>query len=357
MSRPLAGPRPDEVPAEDLRLLTGRVESALGDLLADQLARWSEVDRRAAVPVQAVADLVAAGGKRLRPVFCLAGFLAGGGRPEDGEYAVRAATALELLHASALIHDDVMDEADERRGLPTVRTQHSSIHRAMRWQGDPDRYGESVAILAGDLAWVYADHLMADLPAAVRQEWYDLRTELVAGQMLDVSAATELRPDVQLASKVAVLKSGRYTVLRPLRLGAALAGRADLHRPFQVYGEALGEAFQLRDDLIDVFGDRSLSGKPGQQDLRRPKMTLLLSIAVQQDERIRDLARVGQVEALVARLESSGARDLVEARIDRLLAEAHAAVATANLTSPWREHLAALATVIARPREELSTPS
>ncbi len=325
--------------------MLSQVEDLLAGLLSDQLARWAGIDDRAAVPVREVARLIAAGGKRLRPRFCLAGYLAAGGRPDQAP--VRAAAALELLHAAALIHDDVMDESEERRARPTVHTAQTRIHRARRWQGGAARYGESVAILAGDLAWVYADQLMADLPAAAKAEWFELRTELVAGQMLDLAAAAEGVPDPRLARVVADLKSGRYTIMRPLLLGAALADRPDLAAPFEAYGAALGEAFQLRDDLIDAFGDSSLSGKPARQDFGNARMTLLLSAAMQHDERIGELVRSGDPAELGERLAATGAQAAVEERIGGLVREARNAVRTADLDPSWQRELAGYAVEIA----------
>ncbi|MFB7947253.1 polyprenyl synthetase family protein [Kitasatospora phosalacinea] len=187
---------------------------------------------------------------------------------------------------------------------------------------------------------MYADHLTAELPDAAGRQWFELRTELVAGQVLYLAGATEPVPDVQRARRVAVLKSGRYTVLRPLLLGAAPAGSEAPVGPFQVYGEALGEAFQLRDDLIDAFGDRSAGGKPGGQDLRRARMTLLLSIAVQEDEEIRRLVRDGRTADLSERLAASGARAAVEARITALADRARAAVSTPAVAPAWQRELA-----------------
>ncbi|MEU3465661.1 polyprenyl synthetase family protein [Streptomyces sp. NPDC006733] len=328
-----------------LEVLLRRVEDRLRSFLVEQTTYWDALDGRAAVPVRAVADLIDAGGKRLRPRLCLTGYLAAGGEP--AELPVQAAAALELLHASALIHDDVMDEADERRARATVHARYRRLHRARGWQGDAGRYGESVAILAGDLAWVYADHFMADLPDWAKDEWFELRTELVVGQMLDLAAAAELDPDPDLVRDIAALKSGRYTILRPLLLGAALAGRKDLVEPFWAYGTALGEAFQLRDDLIDAFGDRSASGKPSGQDTANGKMTLLLAVAMRQDERLRAPAQHGNTAELRARLAATSARAAVETRIDDLVEQALAALTAADVNEVWRRELARCARAVA----------
>ncbi|MFH9355502.1 polyprenyl synthetase family protein [Kitasatospora sp. NPDC017646] len=345
MPRPAARERRPE-PADGLRTMLRQVEDLLAGLLSDQLARWAGIDDRAAVPVREVARLIAAGGKRLRPRFCLAGYLAAGGRAAGrgaGAGSGGAGTAARRGPHPRRHHG----ESEERRARPTVHTAQTRIHRAHRWQGGAARYGESVAILAGDLAWVYADQLMADLPAAAKADWFELRTELVAGQMLDLSAAAEGVPDPRLARVVADLKSGRYTIMRPLLLGAALADRPDLATPFEAYGAALGEAFQLRDDLIDAFGDSSLSGKPARQDFGNARMTLLLSAAMQHDERIGELVRSGDPAELGERLAATGARAAVEERIGGLVREAQIAVRTADLDPPWQSELAGYAVEIA----------
>lgn len=184
---------------------------------------------------------------------------------------------------------------------------------------------------------------MAGTSRAVAQEWFDLKTELIAYQAMDVTAAAELRPDVGLARHIALVKSGRYTVLRPLALGALLAGRPDLAAAFQPYGESLGEAFQLRDDLIDAFGDGAVSGKPVRQDFGRGKMTLLLALAMRSDERIRGLVERGEVEALHERLSGTAVHARIETRIEHLVNQACASLTTAPLPPEWRRELTATA--------------
>ncbi|MHA4779445.1 polyprenyl synthetase family protein [Streptomyces sp. MSC1_001] len=326
---------------DDLGALLAQVESGLRAFLSQERFRWSRADGRGSEPALAVAELVGAGGKRLRPRFLLSGYLAAGGEP--GEAPVRAAMALELLHVSALIHDDVMDDADRRRTRPTVHARHAEIHRDREWFGEPRRYGESVAILAGDLAWAYADYLMAGTSPAVAREWFDLKSELIAGQAMDVTAAAELTPDAELARHIALVKSGRYTVHRPLALGALLAGRPDLAAAFQPYGEALGEAFQLRDDLIDAFGDGAVSGKPVRQDFGRGKMTLLLALAMRSDGRIRALVERGEAELLRERLSGTAVHARIEARIEQLVERACASLAAADLPPEWRRELTSTA--------------
>jgi len=330
------------------------VEERLRVFLAAERAQWSTVDDRAAVPVAAVEALAAAGGKRLRPAFCVTGFLAAGGDPADAR-VVEAGAALELLHTSALIHDDVLDASPLRRGRPTAHAHYAKVHAEAGWSGSADRFGENVAILAGDLALVYAERLMRGAGDRVVEEWEHLRAELMVGQYLDVAVAAERVADPELSRWVAVCKSGRYSIHRPLVLGATAAGRPELASAFQEYGQALGEAFQLRDDLIGAFGDSETSGKPTSLDLEQQKMTLLLALAVDRDERVRAHVADGvsadnaqaQGEALRALLLAAGVDAEVERRIDALVATAARAVEAAPIAPAWQRELTVMAGEVA----------
>lgn len=336
-------------PAQARDALLSRVEDRLRDLLATEASRWSAMDPRAAVPVEAVAVLVGAGGKRLRPAFCLNGFLAAGGDPAREPVAVDAAAALEMLHAFALLHDDVLDDSPLRRGEPTAHERHAAAHRAAGWAGEPRRFGEGVANLAGDLAHIYADRLVSALSPAAREIWHELRTEIIIGQHLDIRTAAERIADPEVSRWIAVCKSGRYTVHRPLTLGAAIADRLDLAPAFELYGAALGEAFQLRDDLIDAFGDSTLSGKPTGLDFAQQKMTLLVALAMPRDDRIsRLLAGQSAGGATLAQVITDlDVRGEVERRIDHLVERAQAAIAAAPLDPGWRDELARAAVKVA----------
>jgi geranylgeranyl diphosphate synthase type I len=338
-------PQPAIEPAQARDRLLSRVEDRLHGLLTAEASRWSAVDPRAAVPVEAITALVGAGGKRLRPAFCLSGFLAVGGVPAREALAVDAAAALEVLHAFALLHDDVLDDSPLRRGKPTAHERHAAAHRVAGWAGESRRFGEGVATLAGDLAHIYADELVSELPPAARTIWHELRTEIIIGQHLDIRVAAERIADPALSRWVAVCKSGRYTVHRPLALGAAVAGRPDLVSAFEEYGAALGEAFQLRDDLIDAFGDSAVSGKPTGLDFVQQKMTLMVALAMPNDARIPQLlASQGDDHAALAQiLDSLDARGEVERRIDSLVRQAQAAITAAPLAPGWGQELAQLA--------------
>ncbi|MYW18690.1 polyprenyl synthetase family protein [Streptomyces sp. SID2955] len=339
------------VDEESCAKLLDRVDRRIAELLSAEEARWSAVDARVAIPVAAVSELVASGGKRLRPLFCVTGYLAAGGTADE-DTVVDAAAALELLHAFALIHDDIMDNSPTRRGAPTVHAAYADLHARRSWAGESRRYGEGVAILAGDLALSYANRLAGRLTGPAAQVWHELVTEMIIGQQLDIALAAEVEPDPDLARWVAVCKSGRYTIQRPLALGAAIAGRPGLHTVFEAYGVAAGEAFQLRDDLLDAFGDATVTGKPTGLDLSEHKMTLLIALAAARDPRVARLVEDSRhaewdPAGLRAALLASGVRADVEERIDTLVAEARAALADAGLPRGWRLRLEELADMVA----------
>jgi geranylgeranyl diphosphate synthase type I len=330
-------------------VIMGRVEGRLRRFLAAERSRWTVADGWACAGIDAIDHLIAAGGKRIRPAFCVTGYLAGGGDPADPAI-VDAAAALELLHACALLHDDIMDDSALRRGLPTAHTRYTAEHAELGWQGESRRFGEAVAILAGDLALVYSEQLMPTTDRAARDIWDGMRSELIVGQLVDVVAAARFVPDPQLARWVAIRKSGRYSVERPLVLGATLAGAPDLVEAFEVYGLAVGEAFQLRDDLIDVSGDAAVTGKPTGLDLADFKMTLLLATAMEHDPTLRAAVLDGPPDDGGQRvrrlLVDTGALDDIEGRIDDLVDRAGVAITAAPLDPAWRAALTDLASQV-----------
>ncbi len=339
-----------------LSRIATRVDTRIAAVLHVELERWSAVDPDLAEPLAALRDLVGAGGKRLRPAFCHWAYVGAGGRPEDAA-VVDAGAALELLHTFALVHDDIMDGSATRRGTDTIHVQFEAGHALDGWRGEARRFGEGVAILVGDLAFVYADQLLAGAPAAAHQVFNELRLEVNVGQYLDLLGTARGRVNECTARRISRFKSGKYTVERPLHLGAALAGRLDdLAAPLSGYGLPLGEAFQLRDDLLGVFGDADVTGKPVGEDLREGKPTLLFAIAAKQASAA-DAAVLGRygapdldeddVAALQDVLLSSGAVETVEGNIDRLVAEAVHALDRADLADGAHQALVELAYYVA----------
>ncbi|MEW2443728.1 polyprenyl synthetase family protein [Micromonospora marina] len=342
---------PDATAASPRQLreeLVTLVEVRLHAFLRAERERHARETARGAELVDVVAHLMGAGGKRIRPSFCVSGHLAAGGDPED-ERVLAAAGALELLHTFALIHDDIMDGATRRRGASTVHHRHADVHRRLGWTGDARRHGENVAILAGDLALVYADQFIAPASPVVGPLWGLLRSELIVGQFTDIVAGAESAVDLDLARSIAVAKSGRYTIHRPLEMGAVIAGRPDLAPAFAAYGTAVGEAFQLRDDLMDVFGDSSVTGKPHGLDFRQHKMTLLIALAVERDPGVRDLLTTDPDDAsrLRRRFAETGVRVRMEKEIDRLVEQGCRALADAPLAGGWCEELTEMAHLVA----------
>lgn len=262
-----------------LERLARRVDERLALLFDGELTRWSEVDQALRLPLEDLKDFALRGGKRLRPAFCYWAFVGAGGDPADLG-VLDASAALELLHCFALIHDDVMDGSPLRRGEPAIHVKYRDDHRAEDRFGESRRFGDGVAVLIGDLAFVYADQLMESANLTARSIFTELRLEVNFGQYLDVFGTSTRSTDPEFARRISIYKSGKYTVERPLLLGAALAENME---PFasalSTYGMALGEAFQLRDDLLGIFGESEITGKPVGEDIREGKPTLIYALA------------------------------------------------------------------------------
>ena len=306
----------------------GEIEQLLHGFFADRLA---EAPAGIAGLYEPIADLVLRGGKRLRARFVLLGWRGAGAAQTPA--ALGAAAVVELLHACALIHDDVMDGSATRRGAPAVHRAFAALHRRADWHGSDAAFGMSAAITAGDLCLVWADRLLrtCGLPAAAvaraRPVYDDMRALTMHGQYLDLVTQASGEPSAATALEVARAKTAACTTTGPLRFGGALAGgSARLLAGYAAYGDALGVAFQLRDDLLGAFGDPAATGKPSGDDLRDGKRTVLLAEAVARlsPTEVRGLSTLlsqgtdDAVEQLRGLLISSGARDAVEERIDEL---------------------------------------
>ena len=335
-----------------LRDIATRVDNRLRTLLTEEEARWVDFDADLATPFAELARMVVGGGKRLRPVFTYWGFVGAGGSPTDPR-VIDAGAAFELLHAFALFHDDIMDGSVARRGATTTHESMQAEHRARRWSGDARRFGDGAAILIGDLSFVYADMLLSHLGPRGWQMWNELRVELNIGQYLDMlgSAQNERRPEK--AARICRYKSGKYTIERPLHLGALLADEATpLLEKYSAYGLPLGDAFQLRDDVLGAFGDSAVTGKPVGDDLReakpRPLMALAMSRATQSQREVLSRVGVGVLsDTDVARVQQAivdcGALAEMETTIERLTNEAIDAISAASIDAEVRAELVELA--------------
>lgn len=351
MSQPAAPP--------SLGAIAARVEARLREFLEPEHARWAAFDADLAEPMAEIGRLVLVGGKRLRPAFCHWGFAAAGGDPADPMVA-NAGAAFELMHAFALFHDDVMDDAASRRGNTTTHTMFAQHHRHGEWAGEARRFGEGVAILVGDLAFVYSDMLMADAGREAWAIWNELRIELNVGQVLDIMGSVRNERSRRKAEQICRYKSGKYTIERPLHLGAVMAApdRAEELLPaLSAYGLPLGDAFQMRDDVMGAFGDAAVTGKPVGGDLREGKPTPLMARAVEaatpaQAEVLALVGRVDLDDHDVARVQQaivdSGALADLEATISRLTTEAVAAIELAPIVAEARAELIALAAYVSQ---------
>lgn len=336
----------DPVQAAGLR---DRVDAALSEFLDHQEQRYRAMPVDPAGQVQwqeAISTLRAflAGGKRLRPAFCYWGWRGAGGDPDD-DGVISAAAALELLHAFALIHDDIIDASDTRRGAPSLHRRHAELHRRSGLRGSPELFGTSVALLLGDLclAWYHellgagglAPHRYREAAPVVSQQL----SELVLGQYLDVAGEARPAQSVDGATTVIHYKTAKYTVERPLHLGGILAGASpQLLEGYSDYAMPLGEAFQLRDDVLGAFGDARMTGKPVGDDLRDRKATVLLAIT-------RRRASGAQLRAL-DELFGDPVGDAEVARLQEIIADSGALAECerriAERTRTAREALAAL---------------
>ena len=329
-------------PPPALLQIAGRVEQHLDSLLSDEARRWTELDEELREPIELLRAMVLTGGKRLRPAFAHWGFVAGGGDLAD-EAPIRAGAAFEMLHTFALVHDDVVDDSATRRGRSSMHTDFIERHQARGYRGEARRFGEGVAVLVGDLAHVYADVLARDFNAEALDVWNELRVELNVGQFLDLLGTARGDTDGARARRVARYKSAKYTIERPLHVGAALAGSLDELGPtLSAYGVPLGEAFQFRDDLLGVFGDTESTGKPVGDDLREGKPTALLALAVERSEpeqrALLELVGSAEFDALdVERcqqiLVDTGAAAAIEAEIEARRDEALAVIEQADLAA------------------------
>jgi geranylgeranyl diphosphate synthase type I len=260
-----------------------------------------------------------------------------------------------MMHAMALFHDDVMDDAATRRGQPTTHTLAAAEHAEKGWTGESRRFGEGVAILVGDLAFVYSDQLLEGAPVEATRIWNELRIELNIGQYLDIVGSVRRERDLAKAERISRYKSGKYTIERPLHLGAVLAApdhAEELIPALSAYGLPLGDAFQMRDDVMGAFGETKDTGKPVGGDLREGKPTPLLARAVNAAtaaqlavlDAVGDQAMTDQTVSDIQQvIIDTGALDELETHISSLTDEAVMSLARAPITELAKRELTSLA--------------
>lgn len=334
-----------------------KVDALLAETLHAQQMYWTEIDSDLELVFTEIEQLIFSGGKRLRPQFCFWGWTAAGGQ-DDSNDVVQMGAAIELLHVFALFHDDVIDNADTRRGRITTHRSMSKRHEDGKWAGESRHFGEGAAILIGDITYALADSLMSNVSAPARAIWNEMKIEVNIGQYLDTlgSARRERRPEI--AERITRFKTAKYTIERPLHLGAvgadSVRGRA-LSSVFSLYGLPLGAAFQLRDDVLGAFGDPTVTGKPVGDDFREGKPTLLLSLActLASEEQLKVMDLVGSplmsaedIERVQEVVRDTGALSDVEEMIESLKVDAVNALEKRSLSGHSYEALVGLANTV-----------
>jgi geranylgeranyl diphosphate synthase type I len=349
--------------AESVRLVD-RVQNRIASFLAERSSILAAIAGDLA-PLAEFSRQFLSGGKRFRAQFAYWGWRAAGG--EDDSHAmetiVQVASSLELFQAAALVHDDIIDSSDMRRGAPSAHKRFETFHRESGFTGSPEEFGRAAAILLGDLLLGWSDEFLDDalesataqVRRGVRRQFNRMRTDVMAGQYLDIleERAWLRMPEAELlerAQRVIVYKSAKYSVEAPLLIGAALAeARPAQLETLSAFGLPLGIAYQLRDDLLGVFGDSAVTGKPSGDDLREGKRTVLIAVARRSlpasarrvlDELLGDPAlSADQVGTLQRTILECGAVDEVEGMIDRHVERANGALDEAALDGAAVEHL------------------
>jgi geranylgeranyl diphosphate synthase, type I len=343
------------------------VERTLTEYLAAKQSTMASLTQELASALDSLVEFILRGGKRIRPTFAWWGWRGAGGEPDgpDAQAVLHAVSGLELIQACALVHDDLMDDSAVRRGSPTVHVTFGRMHQERGWLGESERFGMAAAILLGDIALAWADDmfygsgLSGNRLAAASEPWQAMRSEMLAGQYLDILTQVQGDESPEAALRVARMKTAAYTVERPLHMGAMLAGAdPELVDRLRRFGADIGVAFQLRDDLLGVFGDTSVTGKPAGDDLREGKRTLLVALGMQQAgdagaDVLRDVLgradlTAAEIERARAVLVDSGAVDAVERKIETLTSDAMRALASADLAQPAGDRLAELAVAATR---------
>jgi geranylgeranyl diphosphate synthase type I len=344
---------------EQLKSLREQVEAQLKDFLTKQSEYFTAIAPELKPAATSLTAFVINGGKRFRPLFAAVGAMGAGSQLSDAE--IRAFASLELLQACALVHDDLMDASDTRRGEPAIHKLFEKMHESEKYQGKATQFGLSASVLIGDLALIWSDQMLNS--SGIKNESLlaalsvhdEMRVELIAGQYLDVFEQARGTQSV-----IARYKSAKYTIERPLHLGAAIAipdaaKRAQIISIYSEFGLPLGEAFQLRDDLLGVFGDPKVTGKPAGDDLREGKRTVLMAMTHDrisgpaEAEFLKEFGNHDISESAIARLQEiiaeTGAAMHVEDLIEELTSTALEAINRDEIDSQARKLLTEMAII------------
>lgn len=357
-------------------VVDSRIHSFLEDRAEEMTQISPDLDH-----ILAYANSMLTGGKRFRARFCYWGWraieqtssdnpLGGVETLEDVSPVIALAASLEVFHAAALVHDDIMDNSDTRRGLPAAHKAFESIHRDRTYSGEPAHFGASTALLLGDLLLAWSDDLLGaaleglspEVQGSTRLQFSRMRQEVTLGQYLDIhEEAAWLHHGeserIERALRVVTYKSAKYSMEAPLLIGASLAGAsAEALEDLANFGLPLGIAFQLRDDVLGVFGDSEVTGKPSGDDLREGKRTVLIARAEASmpegskrvfNELLGDRAlSPEQIEVMQSTLRDTGALDDVEDMIHDYADTAMAALEGARITEGARAELRRLADAV-----------
>jgi len=330
----------------NIEQITKEINLSLRHQVQGLTAQINEIDEQLILVSDSLSDYLSEG-KRFRALFAVLGFLGADGKLSSEIF--RAVSALELLQASALIHDDLIDDSDTRRGKAAIHKQFAIKHG--------EKFGTSAAILIGDLALIWSEQVLQN--SGIKQSkmsqfgqiFSEMRNELMAGQLLDIFEQTQSGFSIERSLKIARFKSGKYSIERPLHFGAALSDSSDLQNIYTVYsdfGLPLGEAFQLRDDLLGIYGDPHITGKPAGDDLREGKKTALIAYAFERGSNsVRDLiqSKLGtplsqiEIEQLIMAINETGAVAHIENLIEKLSESALDSLSQANINQSARKML------------------
>ncbi len=327
--------------------LLAEIQRELDSFLAARAEEFESISPDLS-PITEFSTELVRGGKRFRALFCFwswQGQLHETSSETSDPFTsmVKICAALELFHAAALVHDDLIDQSDTRRGSPAMHKRFEKLHRDSNWSGDSARFGSASSILVGDLMLAWSSELFGtalidapsrDVEAACRDEFARMRVEVMAGQYLDVleensAIGREVSEAVARANRVMLYKTAKYSIEAPLLIGAAFAGASlAQRRALSSFAIPLGLAFQLRDDILGVFGDPNLTGKPAGDDLREGKRTVLIALTRQSlsqsdasrfDSMLADGALSStEIEELQVSIRNSGALQQTERMIEEL---------------------------------------
>ncbi|OGY21732.1 MAG: hypothetical protein A2126_00780 [Candidatus Woykebacteria bacterium GWB1_45_5] len=331
-----------------------QLDPFLDAYFTEKIREAALVDPESVVLVEEVRRFVQNGGKKIRPAFAYAGYIACGGRSHDA--ILYASSAIEVMHAFALIHDDIIDKADLRRGNPSVHRVFEDFHKRRNFTGSPEDFGLVAALLAGDLAFSFADELLNTAPFPAERirrakNYFDLnKKQVIFGEYLDVLASVKKQISEADVLKILEYKTAKYTMERPLHIGACLAGaEEEALTIFSNYAIPLGQAFQIQDDILGTFGQEEQTGKPTDSDIKEGKKTLLVIKAYEfsgpAERKILDevlgkrKANEKEIENVRAIIRSSGALEYSQNLANRLIKQAKEAIYEEKLEGEGKAYL------------------